>query len=481
MDPRPDLHAPGRVFLWRKVLLRHKILVIDDDAAIRRTLRMTLEEENYEMLEAASGAEGIQKALSEDPDLVLLDVKMPIMDGMEVLVDLLRQRPEVPVIMISGHADVPTTVEALQKGARDVLEKPFADEVLLRRLENHLELRQRTEEADEHKDREEERYRIVSDSPRMKEMLEAIGNAAPTNATVLITGESGTGKELVARAVHRQSQRTDKPFIKVNCAAIPEDLIESELFGHERGSFTGATVKQVGKFVQADGGTIFLDEVGDMSARTQAKVLRVLQEGEVEPVGAAQVFRVDVRVLAATNKDLPTEIREGRFREDLLFRLNVVPIECPPLRERPDDIPVLVEHFIQRFCQENNFRRKTFSDEAMDKLRGRSWPGNVRELRNIVERMLIMNRGDTVRDLPPAEDLTPAGRAGLRYDRFRTLKEFKEVAERAFLEHRLQKNDWNISQTAKEIDTPRSNLYKKLEQYGLEKGKAGGEEAAEEF
>ena len=449
----------------------HRILVIDDDPAIRRTLRMTLEEEGYEMIEAATGAEGIQKAFNEGPEAILLDIKMPIMDGMEVLEDIRRRMARVPVIMISGHADIPTAVEAIQKGATDVWEKPLSYEMLLLRFEQLFEHESLKEEATRRREEDEARYRMIGNGPGLRALHEAIERAAPTNATVLVTGESGSGKELVARMIHRRSTRSGAPFIKVNCAAIPEELIESELFGHEKGSFTGATGKQVGKFVQADGGTIFLDEVGDMSSRTQAKVLRVLQEGEVEPVGAAQVFRVDVRVLAATNKDLQREIGAGRFRDDLLFRLNVIPIECPPLRERQEDIPVLVEHFARQFCRENNFKPKAITPEAMTALQQHHWPGNVRELRNVVERMLIMSEGDTVRSIPLTAG-SPSQAGNDATYRLRTLKEFKEASEREFLIRKLERFDWNISQTAKEIGTPRSNLYKKLEQYGLAKDRA---------
>jgi two-component system nitrogen regulation response regulator NtrX len=453
-------------------VIRRKILVIDDDASIRHTLRLTLEEESYEVLDAASGAEGIQKALLEEPDAILLDIKMPILDGMSVLESVRQRHPRVPILMISAHGDLPSALEAWHKGATDFLEKPIEAEVLLLRLGQLLEQERMRDEVHRRRQEEDARYRLVGSGPAMRRLLEAIEQVAPTSATVLITGESGTGKELVAREIHRRSQRAAAPFIKVNCAAIPEELIESELFGHEKGSFTGAATKQIGKFVQADGGTIFLDEVGDMSPRVQAKVLRVLQDGEVEPVGAARVFRVDVRVLAATNKDLAAEIRRGSFREDLLFRLQVLPIVCPPLCERLEDIPELVGHFTDRFCADNNFKPKTFSDEAMRALASRPWPGNVRELRNVVERLLIMTRGDTVREVPPGETLA-ADPEGLDYDRLPTLKEFKEFAEREFLRRKLERFDWNIARTAKEIDTPRSNLYKKLEQYGLTKGRPG--------
>ncbi len=447
--------------------MKPRILVIDDERDIRRSLGMILRHEGYEFLEAASGAEGIQKAQSESPDVILLDIKMPNMDGMEVLQDLRRRGLHAPVIMISGHADVPTAVEATKNGAADLLEKPLSAETLLLRLRQALDHQQVVGEVDRLRREAGERYHMVGEGNAMRQLREAIRMAAPTNATVLITGESGTGKELVARAIHDSSRRAEKPFIKVNCAAIPEDLIESELFGHEKGSFTGATAKQVGKFVQADNGTILLDEVGDMSPRTQAKVLRVLEEGEVEPVGAAKVFRVDVRVLAATNKDLPGEIRRGQFREDLLFRLNVIPIRCPPLRERQEDIQPLVEHFVTGFCRANNLKPRTVSPEAMLALHRHSWPGNVRELRNVVERMVILSPEDTIQHVA-LEQPTAAGGGSLA-DVYATLKDFKEAAERDFLLRKLEKNHWNISQTAKEIDTPRSNLYKKIESYELMK------------
>ena len=451
--------------------MKTRILVIDDDPQVRQALGMVLRHDGYQFLEASSGPEGIQKAEAEDPDVIMLDIKMPHMDGMEVLEELRRRNIRAPILMISGHADVPTAVEATKKGAEDVLEKPLNSDMLLHRLRVATEHQKVRGEVNRLRREEEGRYVMVGDSAPMEHLHEAIEKAAPTNATVLITGESGTGKELVARAIHGRSTRADRPFIKVNCAAIPEDLIESELFGHEKGSFTGATGKQVGKFLQADGGTIFLDEIGDMSPRTQAKVLRVLQEGEVEPVGAARVATVDVRVLAATNKDLAAEIQKGRFREDLLFRLNVLPLHCPPLRDRTGDLPVLVDHFLRRFCAEHNLRPKTVCPEALEALERHPWPGNVRELQNIVERMLILTAGEMIRQIPLEP---PTVGSGLPTpERYGSLKDFKEASERDFLIRKLDKNGWNISKTAKEIDTPRSNLYKKMEQYGLSKERAG--------
>ena len=388
--------------------MRARILVIDDEEAIRKSLRMVLEYEGYDLIEAASGPEGLETLKREGPDAILLDIKMPGMDGMEVLQQARSRDAHTPILMISGHGDIPTAVDALRKGAYDFLEKPLESERVLAALRNAIERKRLREENLRLKHEVEAGYRMIGEAPVLRSVREAIARAAPTSATVLITGESGTGKELIAWDIHVRSARADKPFVKVNCAAIPEDLIESELFGHEKGSFTGATGRQQGKFVQADGGTIFLDEIGDMSARTQAKVLRVLEGGEVEPVGLAKTVRVDVRVIAATNKDLPAEIREGRFREDLFFRLNVVPIASPPLRDRREDIPALVEHFVEAFCADNNYRRRVFSPAAMVRLQGRPWRGNIRELRNFVERALIMAEGETIEEQDVA-DVEQAG------------------------------------------------------------------------
>jgi two-component system nitrogen regulation response regulator NtrX len=444
-----------------------RVLVVDDEKAIRDALRLTLEYEGYRMIEAASGAEALERVDPERPELVLLDIKMPRMDGLEVLDRLREGWPGLPVIMISGHGTIATAVEALRKGAQDFMEKPLEREVVLHRIRSALEQRRLREDLADLRQESEERWRIVGSSSALEEMRAAVSRAAPTNATVLVTGESGTGKELVARAIHAASLRAERSFVKVNCAAIPDELIESELFGHEKGSFTGASRDQTGKFVQADGGTLFLDEVGDMSLKTQSKVLRALQDGEVEPVGRAGSITVDVRVIAATNKDLGEEIAAGRFREDLFFRLNVIPIHLPPLRERREDIPALVRHFAESFCRENNYRPKTFSAAAIEELQGRPWRGNIRELKNQVERVIIMVPRDEITPaelpagLPPASSGV-AGSAGAV-----TLREFKESSERAFLETKLREHDWNVTATARAIDTPRSNLYKKLEHYGL--------------
>ena len=460
---------------------KSRILVIDDEAAIRDSLRMTLEYEGYEVVLAATGQEGLTLAEREAPDLVLLDVKMPGMDGIEVLERLRAMNETLPVIVVSGHGTISTAVEATKKGAFDFIEKPFASERVLVSLRNALDQRRLRDENRTRKRAVEVRHQMIGDSAALRQVMAAIGRAAPTTATVLIQGESGVGKELVARTIHRNSLRSRERFVQVNCAAIPEELIESELFGHEKGSFTGATEKQVGKFEQADRGTIFLDEVGDMSAKTQAKVLRVLQEGEVERLGSARTIKVDVRVIAATNKNLEEEIERGGFREDLYFRLAVIPIYVPPLRERPEDIPLLVRHYMDTFSRENNTRPRRVTQAAMEALQRYRWKGNIRELRNTVERMLIMSPADTIdlADLPgvvrspsSTSTVSAAGRpaaasAAAEPASAGTLREFKDNAERAFLVAKLRENGWNISKTAEVIDTPRSNLYKKLEQYQI--------------
>src|SRR5829696_7042259 len=455
---------------------KSRILVIDDEAAIRDSLKMTLEYEGYEFIGAATGQEGLALAEREAPDLVLLDVKMPGMDGIEVLERLRNMNEALPVVVVSGHGTISTAVEATKKGAFDFIEKPFASDRVLVSLRNALDSRQLRDEVRTLKKAVEVRHQMIGDSGGLKQVMAAVGRAAPTNATVLITGESGVGKELVARTIHRNSLRSRERFVQVNCAAIPEELIESELFGHEKGSFTGATEKQVGKFEQADRGTIFLDEVGDMSAKTQAKVLRVLQEGEVERLGSARTIKVDVRVIAATNKNLEEEIEKGTFREDLYFRLAVIPVYVPPLRERKDDIPLLVRHFADLFARDNNFRPKRVTPAAMDVLQRHRWKGNIRELRNTVERLIIMSPTDTI-DLPdvPESIRVDAPSRGPDNETVKagTLREHKEVSERAFLVQKLRDTGWNISKTAELIDTPRSNLYKKLEQYNIKQESDG--------
>ena len=450
------------------------VLVVDDERNIRRALRMVLEGEGYEVLEAGSAEEAEQVA-ADSPriDVVIMDVKLPGRSGVEQLERFKGDAElEAPIIMISGHATVEDAVRATKSGAFDFLEKPLDRERTLVTLRNALERRVIQREVGELRAAVQGRWEMVGRSKVMEALFQQIGKVAPTKGRVLITGESGTGKELIARAIHKASSVASGPFVKVNCAAIPAELIESELFGHERGAFTGATGRKRGLFEVADGGTIFLDEIGDMSLKTQAKVLRVLQEQELERLGSNRLIKVDVRVIAATNKDLEQEITKGTFREDLFYRLNVVPIWVPPLRERREDIPLLVRHFADAFSRDNNFRRKTFTPAAMERLRQHAWRGNIRELRNTIERLVIMSGGDSidVTDLKlnePARVDAAATAPDNDWMAAPTLHAFKASSERAYLVAKLRENAWNISKTAEVIDTPRSNLYKKLEQYSI--------------
>ena len=460
------------------MVLRRKpiVLVVDDEEDIRASLRMILEYEGFSVVEAGSGEDGLQRFDAYRPEAVLLDIKMSRMDGLEVLAELRRRDADVPVIVVSGHGTIQTAVDATRLGAFDFMEKPLERERTLLVLRNALDRGRLSKENRELRLDVEERYRMIGESAALRRVQEAIALAAPTRAAVLITGESGTGKELAARAIHLNSPRAAKPFVKVNCAAIPEELIESELFGHEKGSFTGATRDQAGKFVQADGGTVFLDEVADMSLKTQAKVLRALQDGEIEPVGAAKSLTVDVRVIAATNKSLSDEIAAGRFREDLYFRLNVVPIAIPPLRERREDVPALVRRFADAFARDNGARPKRFVDDALDLLARQSWRGNLRELRNVVERLLILVPRETIvaADVPSALGgalAAPAVGSEPALLGAPTLREFQDAAERLYIVTKLREHDWNVAATAKAIDTPRSNLYKKLEAYSIAREK----------
>jgi two-component system nitrogen regulation response regulator NtrX len=456
--------------------MKPRILVVDDEPAIRDTMRMILEYDGYDVLLAGSGAEALAAAERDAPDLVFLDIKMPGLDGLEVLGRLRAMNDTTPVVIVSAHGSASTALEAGRLGAFRFIEKPLSKDYVLDAVREGLELGTLKRENRTLRTALETKHQLIGESPALAQIGEQVRRAAPTNATVLILGESGVGKELVARAIHRSSLRAKERFVQVNCAAIPEELIESELFGHERGAFTGAAEKQIGKFELADRGTIFLDEVGDMSAKTQAKVLRVLQEGEVERLGSAKTIKVDVRVIAATNKNLEDEIAEGRFRDDLFFRLSVIPISVAPLRERAEDIPALVQYFVTLFSRDNNRRPARFSPGALDALGRARWRGNVRELKNVVERLLIMSD----RDVIEAEDVRSVVRPDTRIAAEpaagapapggtapATLREFKEWSERAFLVDRLREHAWNISKTAEVIDTPRSNLYKKLEQYGI--------------
>lgn len=446
-----------------------RLLVVDDEKGVRDALVQVFEYEGHEVASAEDGREGIEKAAELRPDVIFLDVKMPGLDGLDVLAHLREHDPTALVVMISGHGTIDTAVEATRKGAYDFLEKPLDTDRLLVTLRRALELKGLTESMADLKSQVESRYEIVGTSYAVRQVLERVEKVSPTEARVLITGENGTGKELVARAIHRLSQRADAEFIDVNCAAIPSELIESALFGHMKGSFTGAVADRAGKFEQADGGTLFLDEVGDMSLDAQAKVLRALETGVITRVGGSKPIEVDVRVIAATNKDLAHEIAEGAFREDLFYRLNVVPIHVPSLRERREDIPMLIQHFTDIMATHEGVTPRRFDQGAVDRMMELPWPGNVRELRNTVERLMILSAGDRVR----AEDVellasgSASGGGGGELLSAQTFSDFKDRAERAYILQRLRENDWNVAETSRRIDMPRSNLYKKIEKYGL--------------
>ena len=448
-----------------------RILVVDDEEGIRKILKQVLEYEGHDVRVAGGGGEGLSVYTEFKPDLTFLDVKMARMDGLEVLDRLREQDPSSVVIMISGHGTIETAVESTRRGAYDFLEKPLDTDRLLVTIRNALQHRGLEQENARLRGEVESRYEIVGKSFAIRALLDRIEKVAPTDARVLITGENGTGKELVARAIHRLSHRADQQFIEVNCAAIPSELIESELFGHVKGSFTGAVSDRAGKFEQADGGTLFLDEIGDMSMAAQAKVLRALQEGIITRVGGEKPIKVDVRVIAATNKSLEKEIDAGQFREDLFFRLNVVPIQVPPLRERREDVPMLVRHFIDTAIEEQRLPLRDITPDAIERLSALEWSGNVRELRNTVERLLILARTNEITGGDVDRLVGGGGQSGgsLSGDLLTapTFAEFKDRAERAFILAKLREHDWNVSETARAVDMPRSNLYKKIERYGL--------------
>jgi two-component system nitrogen regulation response regulator NtrX len=450
--------------------MSRRILVVDDEQGIRAALGQLLEFEGYEVRTAANAVDGLAEYEKFRPHLVFMDVKMAGIDGLEALRRLRERDPNAIVVMISGHATIQTAVEATQLGAYDILEKPLDTDRILVMLRNALQHVDLQEENERLRQSIASRYEIVGSSYAVRALIEKIDKVAATPARILISGENGTGKELVARAIHSQSPRKKCPFVEVNCAAIPGELIESELFGHMKGSFTGAIADRAGKFEQADRGTLFLDEIGDMSLAAQAKVLRVLQDGVVTRIGGAKPVSVDVRVLAATNKNLEQEIAEGRFREDLFYRLNVVPIHVPPLRERREDIPLIAQHFVTVLSEREGMAPRTLTPEALQRLQDYDWPGNVRELRNTIERLLILSSGPRVTG---ADVDRLVGRRGVEQTsmgsltEIKTFEEFKDAAERAYLLHKLREFDWNVSETARALDMPRSNLYKKIERYGL--------------
>ncbi len=474
------------------------ILVVDDEKNIRRTLQMVLEGEGYATIEAetAEAALEILAAPDRPVDLAIFDVKLPAMSGLEALEKIRSDEgmKSTPVIVISGHATVHDAVAAIKLGAADFFEKPLARERVLVSVRNVLERKALAQKLSGLEAEASRRYEMIGASPPMRRLFQEIDKVAPTKASVLITGESGTGKELISRAIHNLSPRKDSPFIKVNCAAIPRELIESELFGHEKGSFTGAQARKRGYFEQAHGGTLFMDEIGDMDLAAQAKVLRALQQGEISRVGSEHVIHVDVRVLAATNKDLEVEVKAGRFRDDLYFRLAVFPMRSPPLRDRMEDINLLAYAFLESFCRENGMKAKSIDQNALAALEVRKWPGNVRELKNVVERAAILSSGDriTIADLPedphanPFEeeegggdeddaDLTP-GPGGARPSQpfvagnRLTLRDYRDRQERQYIVDTLRELEWNISRAAIALGVERTNLHKKIRSYGIKRG-----------
>jgi len=443
---------------------KRAVLVIDDEKAVRETLSEILSDEGYTVASVASGEEGLRRFQEEKFDLVFLDVWLKDTDGLAILESAPKRLAEVPVIMISGHANVETAVRAVRLGAYDFLEKPLSLERVLLTAQKAIERRDLLAEVASFRGRSESETELLGDSPPMRRLEEEIARVAPTDARVLIVGENGTGKELVARALHRLSARADSPLVEVNCAAIPEELIESELFGHTKGSFTGASEDRRGKFEEADGATLFLDEVGDMSAKTQAKVLRALQEGRFNRVGGTRPLSSDARVLSATNKDLSEEIRRGTFREDLYFRLAVVPIRVPALRERAEDIPPLASHFLQAAARRFGMKAKRLSPAALAALQAYDWPGNVRELKNLVERLLILAPREEIgpADLPlpaPVDDALAADAP---------LKDARDDFERRYILAALKRHRGNVTRTAEALAIERSNLHRKLKSYGIE-------------
>jgi two-component system nitrogen regulation response regulator NtrX len=445
-----------------------RLLVVDDEDSIRRSLAGLLTDEGYEVATASDGDAALV-SLREDAaeiDLVLLDIAMPGRDGMQVLEEARGRWPEMPFVMMSGHGNIETAVKATRLGAFDFIEKPLSVEKLLLTLQHALDNSRLAAENQRLRAQALRAHEILGASDPITRLKQQIAQAAPTNGWVLITGENGTGKELVARQIHLQSKRAAEPFVEVNCAAIPEELIESELFGHEKGAFTGAIARKRGKFELADGGTIFLDEIADMSLKTQAKVLRVLQESKFERVGGTEPIEVDVRVIAATNKDLEKEIAAGNFREDLFYRLAVIPFHVAPLRERREDIPVLAKAFVDEFCADSGARVKAIAPKAMDAIQSYAWPGNVRELRNLMERLVLMTPGErvTADDLPDAVrvgELRPGPTGG-------TLEEARRAFEREWLLAKLREHGWNVSRTAEAVGLARESLSRKIRALKIE-------------
>ena len=450
-------------------MARSTILVIDDEPNILTTVRRALEIEGFKVEVASNGATGLSKVAEGDIDLVLLDVMMPGESGLEVLPKIRVASPETVVVMMSGNASIETAVQATKAGAHDFVEKPLSGDKLLLTVNNALSFSRLAAESSRARGRVQTDFAMIGKGNGMRAIFEKVRKTAPTTGRVLITGENGTGKELVARAIHEHSKRADGPFVKLNCAAIPSELIESELFGHEKGAFTGATQQRRGKFELADGGTLFLDEIGDMNPSAQAKVLRVLQENELERVGGGETIKVDVRVVAATNKDLQAEIAAARFREDLFYRLAVVPIELPPLRARREDIPTLVEHFTAQACGDNGRRVKKVAPSAMTLIMQHEWPGNVRELKNVVERLVILTGDAEVITEADVGDALPRVKAvKTEFSRGTPFKDLVNAAEREIIMAALDANDHHVSNTARELQLERSHLYKKMRALGID-------------
>lgn len=450
---------------------RKTILVVDDEEDIRDSLKGILKDEGFAVELATNGSEALDRVETAMPDLILLDIWMEGTEqGLDVLAGLKKKYPVLPVVMISGHGTIETAVTATKLGAYDYIEKPLSYDKILLVIENCLNYQLLAEENILLKRQAVKRFHLTGSSNVMKDLKKQIETVASTNAWVMITGENGTGKELVAHTIHRLSNRADRPMVEVNCAAIPEELIESELFGHERGSFTGADSHRRGRFDLANHGTLFLDEIGDMSLKTQSKILRILDEQRFERVGGDKTIQVDVRVIVATNKDLREEIRKGAFREDLYYRLNVIPIHVPPLRDRKEDISLLVQDFLEEFSRENNSEPKRITDETMSALLAHDWPGNVRELKNLVERLVIMSPGARIEFsslLGGFEPITSQFTANPSFKTAPTLREARNMAEKEYISAKLAKNKGNISQTAEEIDIDRTSLHKKIKALGI--------------
>jgi two-component system nitrogen regulation response regulator NtrX len=444
-----------------------RVLIVDDEEGIRRSLAGILGDEGFETTPAAHGEEALRLIGEAPPDLVLLDIAMPGRDGVEILIEIVERWPGLPVVMMSGHGTIETAVRTTREGAYDFIEKPLSIDKVLITIQHALDQTRLRQENRRLRAESLRAHEILGKSKAVKELIKQIRTAAPTNGWVLIAGENGTGKELVARQIHLESRRSSGPFVEVNCAAIPEELIESELFGHEKGAFTGAVARKRGRFEIANGGTIFLDEIADMSLMTQAKVLRVLQEQTFTRVGGTETQGADVRAIAATNNELEKEIEEGRFREDLYYRLAVIPFTVPPLRDRPEDIPILARNFVGEFCAEAGEVAKEIAPAAMKKLQKHSWPGNVRELRNLMERLVIMSSGERIEasDLPEGMKL-PGSRP--EHDGAASLEEARREFEREYLVARLTEHGWNISRTAVAIGIARENLSRKIKAHGIE-------------